>query len=896
VEWTQNGRSSVLSLLGKIGSGKSTLLLKLLKKTLDDHNLRRLTAMLGEKLESHRFSQNEEIIEVQETTQNTDVMATGKTIVTSFFYSFRLPSDTSHPSDTGHKQMLASLLFQILSQDERLFFLFRATYLSVLERRKSSQNAPTNAICEHSWTFEELKNIFVNLVELRDFPLTIFLFVDAIDESDTKLRAEILELLTCAWSRESSSVVVKSAITSRRLEFPITEFIDYHEVTLDSRNEKDIERVVDVGLIPIKDAIERLDDIERSEYDLEAFKWELLSRAKGVILWTSLVLKLAERAALISPNEMFKKLDTLPDGLVELYEIIVSQLKQRGQTDVEKGKQWLKWVTFAERSLDIKEFREAVAISEYPNITNEIWRRQRIRTSNLEMLQQTLTTICGGFLVLRREREISTTNPKIKLKVQSDAQPSDTTVQLLHLTVKKFLGTDKAGPFNASKEHGHRQITNACIQYLKLSFSSDSMPAAIDLKNKANGVMSWELEDFESYVHYLEERPLLNYTLVFLPSHMEGMKADVESETDLMSQILKRIREEPKLPSLYIMSSWIQQIYKRVVAKNGEQTWERQHAANSASQRYWEAKFQEITSAMTEKQKEFSAKFLTTALVTAAMKGHLRAARALVTVGALASAFDNKNHSTALEAAARYGHSNIVNLFTQDALDIPLHQTTPPRQGSSVTAPGPGAQPLPSSDPQTDQPPQPGNALRGNSLDLALHAATRRGDSTIISTLLKKGAFIDSKDELGRSPVHLAARQGDATAISVFLKGGADIEAKEIHGQTPLWQAAANGHEEVVVLLLKAGADTHSKDKMGTTPLSIASKNGREAVIRRLLDSGADDAPLMANVRSIFMIPFDRHELFTGRGEELDRLHTILWPTENSNIYWAALVGLGGIG
>jgi ankyrin repeat protein len=81
----------------------------------------------------------------------------------------------------------------------------------------------------------------------------------------------------------------------------------------------------------------------------------------------------------------------------------------------------------------------------------------------------------------------------------------------------------------------------------------------------------------------------------------------------------------------------------------------------------------------------------------------------------------------------------------------------------------------------------------------------------------------------------------------------------------------------VVILLLKVGADIYSKDKIGITPLFIASKNGREAVIRRLLDSGADNAPLMANVRSIFMIPFDRHELFTGRGEELNRLYIILW-------------------
>lgn len=201
--WVQKNESDILLLLGKAGSGKSTILMKLLKQTLDCHNLPDLTALLSQNPGTSISPGPEVPAEIRDTMQEAHAASTEKTIVTSFFYS------SNGLSDKSHRKMLASLLFQILSQEERLFPLFRKTYVSVLEQQHEGQRALEHNIHAQYWTFEELKNIFIEFAEFHDFPLTIFIFVDAVDESeDTHLRGEILDLLTCANFQKSSNVII----------------------------------------------------------------------------------------------------------------------------------------------------------------------------------------------------------------------------------------------------------------------------------------------------------------------------------------------------------------------------------------------------------------------------------------------------------------------------------------------------------------------------------------------------------------------------------------------------------------------------------------------------------------------------------------------------------------
>ena len=67
--------------------------------------------------------------------------------------------------------------------------------------------------------------------------------------------------------------------------------------------------------------------------------------------------------------------------------------------------------------------------------------------------------------------------------------------------------------------------------------------------------------------------------------------------------------------------------------------------------------------------------------------------------------------------------------------------------------------------------------------------------------LLEKGAAVEAKDGVGRTPLLWAAKNGHEGAVRQLLGKGVAVEAKDGDGRTPLLWAAEKGHEGVVRLL-----------------------------------------------------------------------------------------------
>ena len=86
--------------------------------------------------------------------------------------------------------------------------------------------------------------------------------------------------------------------------------------------------------------------------------------------------------------------------------------------------------------------------------------------------------------------------------------------------------------------------------------------------------------------------------------------------------------------------------------------------------------------------------------------------------------------------------------------------------------------------------------------------------TTIAAVLLVGTAFAD--------PIHDVAWKGDLAGVQRELNKGADVNAKDYIGRTPLHNAARWGHKEVAKLLIAKGADVNAKDKRGLTPLEWA--------------------------------------------------------------------------
>lgn len=83
-----------------------------------------------------------------------------------------------------------------------------------------------------------------------------------------------------------------------------------------------------------------------------------------------------------------------------------------------------------------------------------------------------------------------------------------------------------------------------------------------------------------------------------------------------------------------------------------------------------------------------------------------------------------------------------------------------------------------------------------------LHNAKSRETTRM---LLAHGASLETRDDLGRTPLHWANAASDC--LDLLLNWGAEIEAEDYEGYTPLWHAIDGEiHESVVTLILRGAS------------------------------------------------------------------------------------------
>jgi hypothetical protein len=88
-----------------------------------------------------------------------------------------------------------------------------------------------------------------------------------------------------------------------------------------------------------------------------------------------------------------------------------------------------------------------------------------------------------------------------------------------------------------------------------------------------------------------------------------------------------------------------------------------------------------------------------------------------------------------------------------------------------------------------------------NTLDIALHNATKRGFYSVIQLLLDLGADSNFKGRYGRTALHNAARGGFEDIVRLLLDKKAKIRVTDENGKTPLHLAGDQGHEAVFLMM-----------------------------------------------------------------------------------------------
>lgn len=129
-----------------------------------------------------------------------------------------------------------------------------------------------------------------------------------------------------------------------------------------------------------------------------------------------------------------------------------------------------------------------------------------------------------------------------------------------------------------------------------------------------------------------------------------------------------------------------------------------------------------------------------------------------------------------------------------------------------------------------------------HALDQALAEAAWSGDLLTLNRLILRGAAIDHRDDLGRTPLMAAATAGHVDLVRALVKRGADLNlADHAEGESAIGWAACMGNHEIVVMLINAGAsvDPPSSD-FQHSPLMHAVINGHRATASALIAAGAD--------------------------------------------------------
>lgn len=115
----------------------------------------------------------------------------------------------------------------------------------------------------------------------------------------------------------------------------------------------------------------------------------------------------------------------------------------------------------------------------------------------------------------------------------------------------------------------------------------------------------------------------------------------------------------------------------------------------------------------------------------------------------------------------------------------------------------------------------------------------RAGDHVSVKTLVKSGANIHARDDLGNAPLMAAALNADVAMLEILLDAGADVNATNQTGATALMRSATR--EDKVRLLVSKGADVKARSQLGNTALILAAlSTGNSRTVKLLLDKGAE--------------------------------------------------------
>ncbi|CAG9938653.1 unnamed protein product [Clonostachys rosea f. rosea IK726] len=116
-----------------------------------------------------------------------------------------------------------------------------------------------------------------------------------------------------------------------------------------------------------------------------------------------------------------------------------------------------------------------------------------------------------------------------------------------------------------------------------------------------------------------------------------------------------------------------------------------------------------------------------------------------------------------------------------------------------------------------------------------LCVAAKEGNLEVVESLMQEPIPLDTKDNLGETPLYMAAKNGHTELVKLLAHDKrVNVNSLSIFGRSALLEPCKYGHDEVVEVLLAAGAEIHFIDADGDTALSVAKEEGHDRIVTLL--------------------------------------------------------------
>ncbi|KAH7399656.1 hypothetical protein BKA66DRAFT_437188 [Pyrenochaeta sp. MPI-SDFR-AT-0127] len=589
-----------------------------------------------------------------------------------------------------------------------------------------------------------------------------------------------------------------------------------------------------------------------SNVALDLIKQTLVSNAEGMFLFADLQFKVILSAYEEdgTPDRIPELLETLPQEIEDLYNLLLERVMQRSGNQAEKAKKVFQWVIHSRQPMTIEELEEAVSIS----TEQKSWSSPEFK---LDITR--LSKLCANLIY----------NDQATNKVM-----------LAHHSVESFLRSNTIGKATAALTvndiEAEQYLADVCITYLSFTDFHKAIVPTNDIKyvrpltrpaqmivdmtpapirpfvlKATQGQRSKKAYPTINVVNVLRNElsshqskrispsfRILDYCKMYWHTHSHYMDAQQNAQglSRLQNFILgthypKEWMPWSSIPSREHLPFWepfiwaihnghtaMFHVWKNVTTNKESYYWEcfwQEEGLKSFYSACFTANLEQLELLLRSQGETYGVKRpsvdeLDTALIRVCRLGHEEITERLIQANADVNAAEAWGRGrTALQAAAEGGHLTVVERLLQANANV--------------------------------------NAQAAyNGGRTALQAAAGGGHLIVVERLLQANADVNAAaaQEQGRTALQAAAGGGHLKVVERLLQANADVNAQVAYnrGRTALQTAAGGGHLKVVERLLQANANVNAQAayNRGRTALQAAAEGGYLTVVERLLQANAN--------------------------------------------------------